>query len=96
VEAANRELMEEIGVEAQNLRSLGVLSVAPGFFSFTTEVFLATELSCKQMVGDEPEPLEVVHLPLNQLDQTIVSGQISEARSVAALYLVRCLLNTTT
>jgi ADP-ribose diphosphatase len=48
------------------------------------------------MVGDEPEPLEVVHLPLNQLDQTIVSGQISEARSVAALYLVRCLLNTTT
>jgi ADP-ribose diphosphatase len=90
--AANRELMEEAGLGAKNLVFLRELTSAPAYSSQRTHVVLAQDLYEQRLPGDEPEPLEVVRWPLADLDQLAVNAQLTEARSIAALYLARAYL----
>jgi ADP-ribose diphosphatase len=90
--AANRELMEETGFRAANLRPLHTLTLAPGIFGYQAEIIFATGLTPCALVGDEPEPLEVVHWPISRLDQIASTGEISEARTLSALFLARSIL----
>lgn len=89
IEAANRELMEEVGFRANTLSELRKLSMAPTFFNSSMFVFVAHDLSPESLEGDEPEPLEVVTWPLDAIDQLLDSEDFSEARSVAALLLTQ-------
>jgi ADP-ribose diphosphatase len=90
--AANRELMEETGFRAANLRLLHTLTLAPGIFGYQAEIIFATGLTPCALVGDEPEPLEVVHWPISRLDQVASTAEISEARTLSALFLARSIL----
>mgnify|MGYP001815728673 CR=1 FL=1 len=87
--AANRELMEETGFAANKLQYLRSLTVAPGYFSHETHVVLATDLHPQPANGDEPEPVEVVQWPLARLPELLQRDDFSEARSIAALLLIR-------
>jgi len=89
VEAANRELMEEAGFGARRLTRLNELTMAPTYSGQRTHLVLAESLYPARLPGDEPEPLEVDFLPLAELDDLAASGECSEARSLAAMYLVR-------
>ncbi len=91
-EAANRELMEEIGMGARNIRFVKQLNIAPGHMGFTINVLLATDLYPASLPGDEPEPPEVVPWPLDRLDELLCGPEFREARAIAALYLARPLL----
>jgi ADP-ribose diphosphatase len=44
-------------------------------------------------VGDEPEPIEVVRWPLQDLEGLLARGDFSEARSLLAIYLALRLLD---
>lgn len=92
-EAANRELAEEVGYTARQLSHLYSLSIAPGFLCYATEVILASNLATARRQGDEPEALEVVPWPLQMLDELIGSGEITDARSLAALLLAKTKLD---
>jgi ADP-ribose diphosphatase len=85
--AANRELKEEIGYGAAKLRHLHTVSVAPSYLEHTIEIILAEDLYPEKLKGDEPEELEVVPWNINQIDLLLASGECSEARSIAALYM---------
>ena len=85
---AGREIREEIGYGANRLRLLRELSVAPGYSNFRTHVVLATELYESRLPGDEPEEIEVVPWPLDDLDGLLEREDFVEARSIAALYLL--------
>lgn len=87
--AANRELMEETGFGARALIYLSELTSAPTYSGQRTHIVLATGLYPCRLEGDEPEPLEVVHWPLDQIDRLALDGHCSEARSIAALYMAR-------
>ncbi len=89
VQAANRELIEETGFGARNLKRILTLALAPGILSYRMEVVLATGLYPARRDGDEPEPLEVVAWPVDRIDELPVSGDISDARTLAALFIVR-------
>lgn len=93
--AANRELMEEVGYGARELTSLRKLSIAPGYMQHVTEIVLARELYPQRLAGDEPEPIEVVPWSLHRLDALLELPECSEARSIAALYMARDLLQPT-
>lgn len=86
---ANRELMEELGFAARRLTPLGALTVAPGYFGHVTHVILAEDLYPQTLEGDEPEPIEVVPWPLAALADLLMREDFSEARSIAALFMVR-------
>jgi ADP-ribose diphosphatase len=90
--AANRELKEEIGYGAQRLRQLHTLSLAPGYLEHTIDIILAEDLYPEKLAGDEPEELEVVPWKLDQIDRLLATGECSEARSIAALYLAAAVL----
>jgi ADP-ribose diphosphatase len=53
---------------------------------------LASDLYQKRLDGDEPEPIEVVPWKISALDELMGCQDFTEARSIAALYLVRDLL----
>jgi len=92
LEAANREIMEEIGYGAKRLESICSLSIAPGYIQSCTQVVLARDLYRQRIPGDEPECIETVPWALNQLHKLLDRDDFSEARSIAALYVVRDLL----
>lgn len=89
LDAANREIMEEIGYAARSLEHLTSMTLAPGYSSQTTHIVLAQELYPQQAEGDEPEPIEVVHWSLRELPTLLAQQDLTEARSIAALYMVR-------
>ena len=89
LEAANRELMEEVGYGARKLKKLTTMTLAPGYMEHEIDIILAQDLYPEKRTGDEPETLEVVPWKLSQLKQLITGGECTEARSIAALYLIR-------
>ena len=90
--AANRELMEEIGYGARKLQVIKQLSSSPAYNTRTMSLVLATELFVQELPGDEPEKIEVIPWKLNDLSQLCQRDDFHEARSIAALYLVRELM----
>ncbi len=85
---ANRELMEEVGYGAKRLSVLTTLSTSPGYMTSRMTVVLAQDLYAQRLVGDEPEPIEVVEWRLDQIDTLLVHPEFHEARSQAALLLL--------
>lgn len=90
--AANRELREEVGYGANHLEFLKPLSVNPGYFRSNMALVLGKDLYVEKIDGDEPEELEVIPWRLSKLNELIERDDFSEARSVAALFMVRELL----
>ncbi len=93
-EAANREIMEEIGYGARRIRLIKSMTLAPGYFSHVTHVLLAEDLYAEKRDGDEPEPIEVVPWSLERLNELCAHADCTEARSIAALFMVRELLRS--
>jgi ADP-ribose diphosphatase len=55
-------------------------------------VVLARDLYEKRLPGDEPEPMRVDSVDLYELSELIGRENFTEGRALAALYLVRDLL----
>lgn len=89
IEAANREIMEEIGYGARRLTHLKSVTLAPGYFNHATHIILAQELYPQRLEGDEPEEIETIPWSLERLDDLFTEAECTEARSIAALFLVR-------
>lgn len=92
IAAANRELQEEIGYGARRLRVIARLSLVPGYLQHRSQIVLAQELYPSRLPGDEPEPIEVVPWPLSDIDGLLAREDFDEARAIAALCLVKRLL----
>jgi ADP-ribose diphosphatase len=87
LEAANRELKEEIGFGARNLHHLSSFSIAPSYLEHMTEVIIAQDLYSEKLEGDEPEELEIVPWKLSRINELLATGECTEARSIAALFM---------
>ncbi len=91
-EAANRELQEEAGYAAKQFSQLKTLTLAPGYLNHRMNVVLAEQLVVSRLQGDEPEEIDVMPWSLQQLDDLVARDDISEARTIAALYMVKAQL----
>jgi len=85
--AANRELQEEVGFGSRNLQKLKKVTMSPSYFSSEMTLFMAFDLYPQILPGDEPEPLEVIKWPLDQIDKLLERDDFQEARGIAALLL---------
>ena len=87
---ARRELPEETGFAAAQWQRLGGFFTAPGFCTEYIHAFLATALTPEYAQGDEDEEMEVVPLSLDESLARIDSGEVEDAKSIAAiLYYIR-------
>ena len=84
---AKRELAEEIGKGAKTWRHLTTFWSSPGFSDEQIHVYLATDLYDEQAHTDEIERIEIVPVPLSQLDEVIRTNV--DAKSLIGLLWFR-------
>lgn len=89
LEAANRELKEEVGFGARTLTPLASMTIAPGYLEHSTDIVLAEDLYEEKLPGDEPEELEKIIWDIDKISDLVAGGECTEARSIAALYFSR-------
>jgi len=86
--AARRELREEAGIEAEQWQFLSAVQVCNGVTTDIQHLYLATKLA---RVKDEQDPEESIvcrFVPFEEAIRRVMSGEISEVCSVAALLMV--------
>jgi ADP-ribose pyrophosphatase len=86
-EAAQRELQEEINLRAGELRQIGAFYLAPGWCDEFMTIFVAEDLSDSPLPSDPDEVIEVEPLTLDEALDALASGEIQDAKTVAALLL---------
>jgi 8-oxo-dGTP pyrophosphatase MutT (NUDIX family) len=76
---AKRELAEEIGKGARNWEPLTRFYTSPGFAAEEVHVYLATDLHDVDAEPDENERIEIVEVPLDDLDEIIAGNRDSKS-----------------
>ncbi|MGB1236614.1 MAG: ADP compounds hydrolase NudE [Pseudomonadales bacterium] len=89
LQAADRELKEEVGFGARQLDFLKEMTTAPNYMGHKLQAIIARDLYPCSLPGDEPEPLEVVKWPLQDIDNLALHPEFTEGRAIAALYMAR-------
>jgi 8-oxo-dGTP pyrophosphatase MutT (NUDIX family) len=83
LECAKRELAEEAELQAESWSLLHVIYPSPGFLSEKVTIFEATGLSPASGERDDDEEIEIVRLPLAEIEQAL--PEIRDATTVIAL-----------
>ena len=91
-EAALRELREETGAVASELIPLGPFYPTCAYSTEVIQMFLARGLSFGERELDEDEFLNVFRLPLRELVEKVLNGEIPDAKTQAAALRVWCML----
>lgn len=86
--AGKRELREETGATAAHYESLGQLYPSPGYCGEIIHMYMATGLSFGEMSPDEDEFLEVERVALDKAVDMVLSGDIKDAKTQAAVLKV--------
>lgn len=82
---AQRELREEIGATAGKWTELGALIASPGCYGEVLYLYMAQELTFGDTHPDEDELLDVVRMPFDRAVELCMTGELTDAKTVAAL-----------
>ena len=84
-DCASRELIEETGLQAGSVASLGILHPSPGVMDEVVHLYLATGLSQGDANPEEYEEIDCVRLPLQEALELAAHGKITDGKTIAAL-----------
>lgn len=76
LQAAKRELKEEIGFTARRWRALGTLDASDGMSNEKAHLFLAQEITVARVKAPPLEPLTIVRMPLKKAVRMVFDGKI--------------------
>jgi ADP-ribose pyrophosphatase len=82
---AGRELLEETGFRAGRLQFMGRIHTTPGFSDEVIYLFCAFDLQREERSLDPHEVIETRELEMGEALQMIDDGEITDAKTVAAL-----------
>jgi ADP-ribose pyrophosphatase len=82
---ASRELIEETGLQAESVVSLGILRPSPGVMDEVVHLYLATGLSQGDATPEEYEEIDCVRLSLEDALNLAANGEITDGKTIAAL-----------
>jgi len=85
MDSVRRELQEEIGYFPKKIDKLGGFYSAPGYSTEYLHCFVATDLVPARLVAEDTDEIEVVRVSLDEIPRLIASGEICDAKSIAAL-----------
>lgn len=85
-ECAERELKEETGCTAHNWEPMGRLFLTPGYTTEILYLFQADGLQRGPQQLPKDEVVEVRWVPLQQVEQMIADGTISDSKTIAAFF----------
>ncbi len=84
---ALRELEEETGYRASELRPLYTAYLAPGYSTELMYAYMATGLTLGQTNPDEGENLELIEIPITEIESRVLAGEFADAKTIAALLM---------
>lgn len=90
-ECGKRELKEETGATAEQFIPLGKLYPSPGYCGEIIWMYAATGLSYGEQNPDDDEFLTVEKIPLEKAVEMILSGEITDAKTQAAVLKLKFL-----
>ena len=91
-EAALRELREETGCRCGKLTHLGPIYTSPAILDERIDMYLAEDLTEGDTDFDDDEFLTPVRIPLSDLVEMVMAGDIPDAKTQAAVLRVNELL----
>ena len=92
-EAGLRELLEETGAVPEVYQSLGKILPSPGCYGETLYLYLARGLKMEAQHLDEDEFLNVERIPFQEMVRRCLSGEIEDAKTVAAVLKAKLILD---
>ena len=90
--AAERELREETGARCEKMTHLGVYLGSPALLDERIDLYLAEGLSFGETDPDDDEFLDVVRIPLSELLEAVMEGEIPDGKTQLAVLKVAELL----
>lgn len=90
--AAERELREETGITADDMRFIGDYYSSPAILSERISLYLATGLHEGAQELDTDEFLVTERIPLEKLVEMVLDGQIPDGKTQTAILKVYCML----
>ncbi len=87
-QAALRELREETGYTTDHLTPIGNLSTSPALLTEIIYMYLADDLTPGKTDPDDDEFLELVRIPLDEMVDMILRGEIEDSKTQAAVLKV--------
>lgn len=91
---ASRELEEETGYASDSIEHVGTFLMSPGILDEQMHVYVAKNLVERQQKLEADERITVLPATLEQAMDWIKSGQLVDAKSIAALLMYRLTLAT--
>jgi 8-oxo-dGTP pyrophosphatase MutT (NUDIX family) len=91
LDTAKRELAEEIGKGARSWQHITSFFTSPGFTDEECHLFIATELYDEDAAAEENERIEIVEVPLSNLDSVI--RDCRDSKTLVGLLWLRASLN---
>ena len=85
IECGKRELREETGAVAEKYTNLGELYPSPGYCAEVIYMFLAEGLTFGSDDRDEDEFLNIELVPFEKALKMVLSGEIKDAKTQAAI-----------
>ena len=92
IATAKRELIEEIGFEADSIEPFGMIYPTPGYTNEHLYIFLAKGLKKRETHLDEDEFVSAVKHPIKDVLSGILDGKIKDGKTCYAV-LKYCLTN---
>jgi 8-oxo-dGTP pyrophosphatase MutT (NUDIX family) len=86
LDAAKRELREELGISASQWSPLGRLYEIPSIVDSPVDIFVASGLTHRAAQPEEEESIEPVRIGARQALNDALRGEIDDAVTVAALF----------
>lgn len=84
-ECARRELREETGLSAGELRFLTTIWTTPGFTDEQIHLYLATQLTAGETKFDPDEFVEIVPLRMSEALRMVRDGEITDGKTICTL-----------
>jgi len=87
IDSVRRELQEEIGYLPRKIDKLGGFYSIPGYGTEYLHCFVATDLVPGRLMAEDTEDIELVRVSPDEIPRLITSGEICDAKSIAALLM---------
>ena len=92
IEAALRELREETGARCKRLTYLGTYLASPAILDEKINLYLARDLDFGETDPDDDEFIDVVQIPLAEMVDRVMAGEILDGKTQLAVLKVNELL----
>jgi len=86
-DSVRRELQEETGYFPRKIDKLGGFYATPGYGTEYLHCFVARDLVPARLVAEDTNDIELIRVSPDEIPRLIASGEISDAKSIAALLM---------